>query len=632
MMKNFRLLNILSRFSFLVMVLILCTIAILLYDRSLSFGYVLDDIIVYTENSFVQKGFDGIWDILSTESFTGYFGEQKDLVTGARYRPLSLVGFAIEFEIFGNKPHLSHLINILLYALTAALVFKLLQLLLPDKSSQFFLFGIPAITSILFLTHPIHSEAVANIKGRDEIMCLLFSLSAAISWVKYIDSQKKIFLISSCALFLLALFSKENAITFTAIIPLMVSFFRTIDLKKSIIMSWPLLICAAIFIGVRWLVIGYLLSSGAVITDLMNNPFIGMSLGEKTATLFYTFIWYYKLLFFPHPLTHDYYPYHVPKSDWTDLISIFSLIITAMLIYLAFRLRNRNKIISFSLFYYFISFSIVSNLVFPVGTFMNERFLFMPSVGFSLLCGYFIYWLANKPSPKFMKWLAALLFMFLFSAYSFKTIQRVPDWKDGFTLNLSAVKVSKNSARINLFTGVSYFQKSQSEMDPAKKSTYLQIAEKYIDQALVIFPQYGQGLNMKAGILAEWLKRDNDIITFLKKLEGVIKVKPDLDFVTKYMDYLTKDPENLTIMHPYLKRVGYEILYKEVQNFQFSLHFLGMAYHLKNDDAELCYFISKVYTDFAKFGKVSSTKILEYENKAKDFLNQAAALDPKYVR
>lgn len=632
MMKNFPLLNLLSKFSFGVMVLIHCAIAILLYYQSLSFGYVLDDIIVYTENSFVQKGLSGIWDILSTESFTGYFGEQKDLVAGARYRPLSLVGFAIEFEIFGNKPNISHLINVLLYALTAAFVFKLFQALLTDKSGSFFLLGIPAISSLLFISHPIHSEVVANIKGRDEILCLLFSLATAITWLKYVDTQNKIFLIISCALFLLALFSKENAITFTAIIPLMVYFFRNIEFKKAIKMTWPLLLCSALFVSVRWLVIGYLLSSGAVITDLMNNPFIGMSLGEKTATLFYTFIWYYKLLFFPHPLTHDYYPYHVPKSDWTDIIPILSLILTALFIYLAYKFRNRNKIISFALFYYFITFSIVSNLIFPVGTFMNERFLFMPSVAFSLLCGYFIYWLFNKPFPKILKWFAALLFMVLFSAYSFKTIQRVPDWKDGFTLNLSAVKVSKNSARINLFTGVSYFQKSQSEMDPAKKSTYLQIAEKYIDQALVIFPQYGQGLNMKAGILAEWLKRDNDILTFLKKLESVIKVKPDLDFVTKYMDYLTKDPENLNIMHPYLKRVGFEILYKQVQNYQFSLHFLGMAYNLKNDDAELCYFISKVYTDFAKFGKVSSTKILEYENKAKDFLNQAAALDPKYVR
>ncbi|MBK8954929.1 MAG: hypothetical protein IPM34_05150 [Saprospiraceae bacterium] len=631
-MKKIPILNLLSRYDWIWMFGIHTVLALILYAASLSFGYVLDDIIVFSENSYVQKGIKGIWDILSTESFTGYFGEQKDLVAGARYRPLSLVSFALDFEMFGNKPKVSHLINILMYALTATLLYSLIKILLKDQPSRFLLWGIPSITSVLFLTHPIHSEAVANIKGRDEIMCLLFCLAASISWIKQFDSGKKKFGIISCLCFLAALFSKENAITFLAIMPISVYYFRNQEFKKAILDSWPLFVCATLFVGVRWLVIGYLLSSGQVITDLMNNPFIGMTLAEKSATLFYTFIWYYKLLFFPHPLTHDYYPYHVPKSEWTDLIPLLSLVVTLGLLYLAYRYRKTKKIISYCLLYYFITFSIVSNLVFPVGTFMNERFLFMPSVAFSFLSAYFIYSLFNYTDRKLFRILAMSIFGILITAYSAKTIQRVPDWKDGFTLNLAAVKVSKNSARINLFTGVSYFQKSQSEMDPSKKSTYLQVAENYIDRALLIFPQYGQALNMKAGILAEWLKRNNDIHTFLKKLESVIKIKPDLDFVSKYMDYLTKDPENLGIMFPYLKRVGYEILYKEVQNYQFALHFLGMAYKLKNDDAELCYFISKVYTDFAKFGKVSSGKILEYESKAKEFYNQAAALDPKYVQ
>lgn len=57
-------------------------ISFLLYFQCLLYVYVLDDKIVITENNFVKKGFAGIWEILSTDSFQGYFGEQKKPITG----------------------------------------------------------------------------------------------------------------------------------------------------------------------------------------------------------------------------------------------------------------------------------------------------------------------------------------------------------------------------------------------------------------------------------------------------------------------------------------------------------------------------------------------------------------------
>ena len=122
-MKNTRFIEVLKSKDLLAYA-IFFLLSIGLYFESLKFGYVLDDIMVDSENSFVQKGFGGIWDILSKESFTGYFGEQKDLVTGARYRPLSIVSFAIEFAIYGNTPKYSHLINILLYALIGCALYR----------------------------------------------------------------------------------------------------------------------------------------------------------------------------------------------------------------------------------------------------------------------------------------------------------------------------------------------------------------------------------------------------------------------------------------------------------------------------------------------------------------------------
>ena len=99
-------------------VLLMTIPVVLLYMVTLNFEYVLDDQIVLTKNNYVNKGFGGIWDILSTETFMGYFGEQKNLVVGARYRPLSLVTFAIENQFVGQNSAVSHGLNILFYILS----------------------------------------------------------------------------------------------------------------------------------------------------------------------------------------------------------------------------------------------------------------------------------------------------------------------------------------------------------------------------------------------------------------------------------------------------------------------------------------------------------------------------------
>ena len=110
-------------------------VVILIYGRTFTFDYVLDDKIVFTENSLVKKGWSGIPKLLTTESFSGYFGEQKDILPGARYRPLSLVTFAIEFAFFGQNSGISHMLNALLYLICALISVSYTHLTLPTICS-----------------------------------------------------------------------------------------------------------------------------------------------------------------------------------------------------------------------------------------------------------------------------------------------------------------------------------------------------------------------------------------------------------------------------------------------------------------------------------------------------------------
>lgn len=571
--------------------LVILLLSVALYFRSFSYGFALDDTIVYEENKFVAKGFKGIWDILSKESFTGYFDKQQDYVAGARYRPLSLVSFAIEHQIWGKKPGMAHIINILIYALCGIVLLGFLKRI---SKNQNWANWIAFLGAVIFILHPIHTEAVANIKGRDELMCMLFSMLSLNYMIDYVDSKAKKHLYLSLLNLFIALMSKENAITFIAIIPLSLYFFRNLGFIESIKKSWTIWIPALLFLIIRSNVIGFFLSNGGIITDLMNNPFVGMRLDEKISTIIFCIAWYIKLLIVPHPLTHDYYPYHVPKIGFDDVLSWIGIITVMGIFLISFLLRNKNRLQWYAVLFFFISISIVSNVIFPVGTFMNERFLFIPSIAFILVLLEFINkFLSNKSSYNTLTYscLGALLIL-----YGVRTFTRVPDWMSGDSLNFSAINVSENSARINLFTGVTYFKKAEVEAQPVAKKKLLDEASRYIDKALHIFPYYGQALNMKAGILAEYHKLSGGTEDFLIHIVKVVEKEPNLKFVNDYLKYIAQDPNNKSLLYDYYSNTGYNILYKKLRRIDYAIQYLEEAYKLRRNDKPLLERMIEIYS------------------------------------
>ena len=88
------------------------------YGNTLVNDYALDDTLVLTDNQFTKAGFKGLPDIFKYDSFTGFFGKEKNLVAGGRYRPLSLASLAIEYQFFGKNPFISHFVDIVLYIIT----------------------------------------------------------------------------------------------------------------------------------------------------------------------------------------------------------------------------------------------------------------------------------------------------------------------------------------------------------------------------------------------------------------------------------------------------------------------------------------------------------------------------------
>ena len=580
--------------------LIVVVLSIALYLPSINYEFVLDDKIVYEENNYVKEGFAGIKKIFSTESFQGYFGEQKDFVVGARYRPLSIASFAVEHEFFGLNPKVGHIGNIIFYALACLLLFRVLGMMFPLKEGQKWYWSIPFLATLLYVVHPLHVEVAANIKGRDEIMTMMGALGALYFSFLYVKKENIVWLVLASLSYLMGLFAKENAITFLAVIPASIYFFTQANFKQHLKIILPLIVVTAVYLYIRYSVIGYFLSSGKEVTSLMNNPFVEMNGSQKLATIVYTLGLYFKLLFFPHPLTHDYYPYHIPIMNWLKPGTLISFILYLGLGLYALKTLVRKELPSYLIIFYLATLSVVSNLFFPVGTFMNERFLFISSIAACIFLGWIFIdkvpqWSKNNFSNTSIPKISVALLLPFLVGFTYKTVTRLPAWQSGYELNAAAIQVSTNSARANVFMGTAIFNKYQASTDAEEKQRLLDEAEPYIDKALEIHPPYTDALTMKSGIAAERFRVDAQLKPMLDALMMVGKNRPNHTFFNQYLDYLgktrAKDPE--------LSQFYYDLAVKywsrEKDNQDIALFLMNKALNSMPENARVLMGASEVW-------------------------------------
>ena len=467
--------------------LVLFVISFVLYANTIGHDYALDDVMLIKENAYTQSGFSGIGDILTNDMFSGNNPGYKSDLSGGRYRPLSQITFAIEYELFGLNPQVGHFINIVLFALTPFMIFIILSLLLRTDGKDFNWYSsLPFLAGLIYAVHPIHTEAVANIKGRDEIMSMLLVLVCFYYFIKYIDFSKTKDLVFSVIIFFLALMAKENAITFLAVIPLAIIMFREKNLGDSVKKILPFLAVAVVFVIIRQSIVGG--GKELAIPELMNEPFYGMSFLEKYGTILVTLFNYVKLQFIPYPLTFDYYPYHIAKTNLFDILPVLAILIHLLLIYVAYKTWKIKPIISFAILYYFITLSIVSNLFFTIGAFMNERFIYMPSLAVCIVFAWFVSdYLVNKKLPKnALIGIIAIVTL----AFSVLTVMRNPVWADNFTLMTTDVNTSSNSAFGNYCAGLQYSEKMKTLTDLKERQSYYEKSLEYLYKAIEIHPRY----------------------------------------------------------------------------------------------------------------------------------------------
>jgi len=463
--------------------LIIFLFAFLLYANTLNHGYALDDNPAIAYNKVISKGLSKASTILTKSFYHGSVGSEK---VSYIYRPLTSLSFAADIELAGKNPSYHHFVNVTLYALGALFLFLLLRRLLKESNNV-----LPFIITLLYVAHPIHTEVVANIKSRDEIFSLLFGLAITLyALFKYLDTRQRKFLILSSVAYFIGIFSKENAITFLAVIPVTLYFFSEIRLRKILLMTLPYLTIAALFLFVRDTFVSQMSPSQASLTTSMLDV-TNVNTDVSAMAIFYM-LKYLKLLIIPHPLVWDYGFNSIPLKSMSNGWVIFSMVIhAAMGVYALLRIRKKDKL-AYSIIFYYATLSIYFVLSLQTNAPMGERFLFIPSLGFCFVLGMMMIKLFKVKLAQGVKRPFVITLAVVLGLYSIKTIARNKDWKNTLTISQAAVKVHPNSVTIqNTYAGA-YLEMVKTESNPRVKQSYWNHIIQACENIVRIRPDHAQ--------------------------------------------------------------------------------------------------------------------------------------------
>ena len=458
---------------------VLFAIAFALYANTFNHDFVVDDNLVVTENAFVQKGIAGLVDIFSNGYLSGY-----DRTAGG-YRPLTLATFACEVSLAGINPHVHHATNVVLYCFLAVALFVLLRTILKNYNPL-----VPFIITLLFVVHPIHTEVVANIKSRDEILSFLFAVCSLLLFLRGVSTNTFWPRLLSYFSYFLALLSKEHVIMFLFIVPLVMHFFTKINWGRVIRESLPFVVVALAYLIIRWSILGVDTINQA--PPLLSNSLVATpGIFSRTPMALSILGRYLLLLFLPLHLSWDYSYNQIPFVSWDDLGAIVSMAVyAAMAFYSIYGFVHRNER-SFGIAYYLITLAVVSNIFFLLPTTMAERLLFTPSLGFCYTIGVsvarFGRWEFRSSSSPWMGWTVPALIMICI-VLGVRTISRAADWKDNLTLFTTDVMTSPNSARVYTALGVTYVELGKKFQKGDQRTELFQKAVFNLRKSLAILP------------------------------------------------------------------------------------------------------------------------------------------------
>jgi len=560
-----------------------------LSNRKIFWIFSLAGLLVYADSLFNKMFWDDYDFILKNvfvhdwHFFSQYFSQ--NIIAGVGqlsnyWRPALLFVFSIEWHLWHNAVFGYHAVNTLIHILNAVLLFHFLAKLINQRFVAFFV-------AMIFLLHPVQTEAVAYVNSLGDSLSVLFMLLSGLLYVMYVEiapgeKGRAKFLLLAVVGYILALMSKETGIVLSAL--LFVADFLLLDksagIKKKIT---SVLRRTWVFFAIT---IGYLILRATALN--FDNSFnfykeqtaYATSYFVRLLTFFGVLVQYLKLAFAPIHLVYE-RSTPVITSLFSPMTIIGGLLAISLLI-IAVACYKKYPIVSFGLLWFFIGLAPTSNVLVPINGIMYEHWLYFPLAGLFLALIWPL-WKISQTKGRLLPSALTLLLVVCLIFFGVRTIIRNRDWKDPFTfynltlksnpkdlkvLNNLAVDYSKAgqcdkaipiynraigiSADSDLYSNLGNCYTNLFQFDKAIES-YKKSLEKNPKSYYAYSALYGVYLNQKdypnaKATLEQWLNlgaQNEDVLIQLGKVS--VAQKDYLSALEYFGRALLLDPKNKTI-------------------------------------------------------------------------------------
>ena len=324
-------------------------------------GFALDDFGLL--NPLVR---DGEWVRLATSD---YWAGSDGLRSGL-YRPLTTILLAAEFQVWGESPTPYHVLSAILHAVNSLLVHLLVQRLGGPM--------VGGLAGILFAVHPIHTEAVAGLGGRADLLAALGVLG-----VLWLRGRGRI--LWAVLVFSGGLLAKEQAVVLPALALALDWHGRTMGRLGRL--PWKEYALYGLVVAL-WLALRLQVLGGFAVPDIsgLDNPLAELAPSVRIANAGAIAWRYLGLLVVPYKLSADYSFAALPVyADFFSWALVASAALGMAILLVVCKFARAPGLRSLGALWMLIAFSLVANVAAPIGTIMAERLLYLPSVGFCLL-------------------------------------------------------------------------------------------------------------------------------------------------------------------------------------------------------------------------------------------------------
>jgi len=399
----------------------LCLIALTAYANSLGNGFAMD------ANTLVLK--DPRIRAVSAENLRAI--AQNDYwwpsFTLGVYRPLTTATYLLNWAVLGNGDRAAgyHWLNVLLHAVNVWLVYHLARWLLGNTGAAFF-------AAALWAVHPIGVECVASVSGRGDLLAATAVLGGLLLYARG-GHIAALFAVAAAGVF-----AKENAAVLLGLMLLWDLAFPDGDRRRR-----PAYAAVAGSLALLWL------ARQAVYRDapwvawpVVDNPLLAAGFWTARWTAIKVIGMDLWLLVCPVSLAYDHSYNQIRLAGWGDAGAWLALAVVAGLVATAIVRRRRDRLMFFLAGFFGITLLPTSNLVFPIGNIMADRFLYLPSVAFAIAVT------ALGCRMGLQGRLKPIVLAAVIAVFASRTFARNAAWKDNLALASSDASTAPGSFRV----------------------------------------------------------------------------------------------------------------------------------------------------------------------------------------